>query len=96
MTEQEHLLTITSEECVETSQRCSKAIRFGMDEIEPGQELRNDERILVEFNDLVGALEMLFNAPIRDLIDPMKVIQKKLKIDKYMKYSESIGTIKGK
>jgi hypothetical protein len=37
MTRQEMLLTIVAEECNETPQRVSKAIRFGLDEIEAGQ-----------------------------------------------------------
>jgi len=96
MTEREHLLTIVAEECNETAQRCSKAVRFGLSEIQPGQTLRNDERIIEEFNDLVGAMEELFDKPINEIIDRDKVIKKKRKILEYMDYAEQQGTIKGR
>jgi hypothetical protein len=37
MTREQHLLTILAEECGEVVQRASKAIRFGLDESQPGQ-----------------------------------------------------------
>jgi hypothetical protein len=39
MTRDEHLMTIAMEECAEVAQRVSKAVRFGMEEIQPGQPL---------------------------------------------------------
>lgn len=47
----EHLLTIVSKECNEVAQRVSKALRFGLREVEPGQEQNNLARIIYEFND---------------------------------------------
>jgi hypothetical protein len=61
MTKTENLLTILAEECAETAQRVSKAIRFTLDEIQPNQEedLTNAERIVYEFNDIVAVMEVL-------------------------------------
>jgi hypothetical protein len=59
MTRQDHLLTIIAEECVETAQRATKALRFGIDEVQPGQDLTNSERLMQEAIDLAAALEML-------------------------------------
>lgn len=93
MTEQEHLLTIVGEECAEVHQRCSKALRFGMKEVQPEQPLNNEERILQEFNDLVAAMELLFNDSIYNLISPYDVALKKQKIAKYLGYSLELKTL---
>lgn len=45
MKRHEHLLSILAEECCEVGQRVSKALRFGLDEVQPGQDLSNAERI---------------------------------------------------
>ena len=64
MTREEHLLTILAEECSEVAHRVSKALRFGVEEVQPGQSLTNAERIKVEFVDLLGAWEMLVGAGV--------------------------------
>ena len=93
MTRQEHLLTITGEECSEVHQRCSKAMRFGMAEIEPIQTATKMERVVLDFNDLVAAMEMLYDCPINDLISRNLVSAKKTKIETYLEYSKECGTI---
>lgn len=89
----EHMLSIVGEECNEVGQRCSKAARFGMDEVQPGQPMNNADRILQEFNDLVGAMEILYGKPVQDLLNPDQIAEKHLKIAKYMDYSRSVGTL---
>jgi len=59
MNRNEHLLVILAEECAEIAKETSKAIRFGMDEVMPGQALNNRQRILRELNDLWAVVEML-------------------------------------
>ena len=59
MNRQEFLLTIMAEECVEVAQRISKALRFGLDEVQPGQEFKNSERILGEMMDLLAVAQMI-------------------------------------
>ncbi|MCA0003352.1 MULTISPECIES: hypothetical protein [unclassified Mesorhizobium] len=54
MNRHEHLVTILGEEGVEVSQRCSKALRFGLKEVQPGQQIDNAFRIYEEFLDLVA------------------------------------------
>lgn len=94
MTREENLLIQLSEECNETAQRVSKALRFGLDEIQEGQPLTNAERIIQEFNDLVAVMEMLqaenpesFGPEIikRDLID-----KKTSQVNKWLKYSQKL------
>lgn len=85
------------EECDKTSQRASKALRFGLDEIQPGQELTNADRIVYEYNDLIAIVEMLceseainrYRVGDREAIDA-----KKAKINKYLLYSASLGILK--
>lgn len=66
MTRDEHLLVIAAEECAEIAKRCSKALRFGLNETQadaghavtgsPEESLTNRERIELEYNDLAGVI----------------------------------------
>lgn len=58
MNRKEHLLTILAEECNEVAQRTSKALRFSLEEIQPGQNMTNADRILQELYDLLAMVEM--------------------------------------
>lgn len=93
MTNQEHLLTIVAEECSEVHQRCSKALRFGLDEVQEEQSLNNSQRIIQEFNDLVAAMELLYNCPISDLLHQEQIKAKKIKVEKFLLYSAKCGTL---
>lgn len=94
MTETQYLLDVLGEECNEIAVRASKAIRFGLDEIQPGQTLTNAQRLALELDDLYGVIELLNEkhpgtyAPNRDNIEA-----KKSKVAKFMKYSEQCGTV---
>ena len=99
MTREEHLHTIAAEECAELAQRFSKANRFGDHEIQPGQELSNRQRILYEFADLVGVMEMLGFFPFglrtgpNDALRP-EIDAKKAKVEKFLAYSAECGTLR--
>jgi hypothetical protein len=91
MNRAEHLLSIVAEEAVEVAQRATKALRFGIDEVQPGQDHTNWERIEHEFHDLIAALEMAHGRPLnirRVLIDA-----KKEKVEKFLAYSAALGTL---
>lgn len=94
MNKKEYLLTAVGEECSEVHQRCSKALRFGMSEVQPEQALTNEIRILREFNDLLATMEMLFECSVGELIDREQIREKKLKVEKFMNYSMECGTLK--
>lgn len=82
------------EECNEIAQRASKALRFGVDEIQPEQGLTNAERLIYEFNDLVAVMEMLHTeGHIPNIYDMQAMRLKKAKVDKFLTYSEECGTI---
>jgi hypothetical protein len=90
----EHLLWILSEECDEVGQRTSKAARFGLDEVEPEQELTNEARIMYELNDVVAVVEMLqAEGALKTSLDREKVEAKKLKVEKYLLHSKKCGTL---
>lgn len=91
MIREQLLLVLAMEECDELSQRLSKAIRFGLDEIQKDQELNNSDRILYEFNDLLATIELIYDCTIRELIDDAAIVGKKVKIERYLEYSKQLG-----
>jgi len=93
MNKQQLLLIMLMEECDELSQRASKALRFGLNEVQEGQSLTNARRIIYEFNDLVSVLEELTNAKAGELIDDTMLFLKKEKIEKWLAYSEEQGVL---
>lgn len=92
MTEQEHLLICLMEECGEVIQACSKALRFGLDDdhqaanpaiVSPRLYLQK------ELNDLAAVAD-LFQA---DWIDEAMIDTKKSKLESFMEYARSKGTL---
>jgi len=99
MNRTEHLLTCAAEECNEIAQRVSKALRFGLDDMQVGQGLSNAERIVQEFRDLQAVMEMLEDEFIVEpcvwIRDVQAIEEKKAKVEKYLRYAESTcGTLK--
>lgn len=96
MTRTEHLLVILSEECAEVSQRVTKALRFGLTEIQPGQSASNGYRIIEEYADLLAVAGMLMeeNAlPRFENLGPL-IQSKRQKIEQFLVYSaNSCGTL---
>jgi hypothetical protein len=64
------LLIILMEEAAEVQQRAAKALRFGLDEIQPGQELTNANRIEDEVGDFIAIYQKL---AARDVLDVVRV-----------------------
>lgn len=86
----EILLIQLMEECAEVSQRASKALRFGLDEVQPGQELNNKERLNLEISDLYGVLQILHDE--YQIGGNEEEMNKKIaKIEKYLEYSKKCG-----
>lgn len=94
MTEEQYLLTILIEECNETAQRATKALIFGLQEIQPEQPLTNAERIIYEFNDIIAIMELLMSRKLMETVyDGVAIGLKKIKIEKYLEYSKECGTL---
>jgi len=89
MNEIEHLLTIFGEECAEAAQRASKAIRFGLAEVQPGQPDDNRRRLEREYSEVVAMADLL-GLKVRDEDKAAKVE----KVKKFMAYSSELGTLK--
>jgi NTP pyrophosphatase (non-canonical NTP hydrolase) len=88
MNETEYLLTTLSEECAEVAQRACKAIRFGLAEVQPGQQEDNTRRLERELADLIAVADLL-GLRVREE-DKVAKIEK---LKKYMGYSREIGTL---
>lgn len=95
MNRTEHLLSCLAEECAEVAQRVSKALRFGLAEVQPGQPLTNAQRIGQEFHDLLAVVEMLEEAGALDRPtgSTTAIERKKAKVLAFMEYAEQCGTL---
>lgn len=94
MTRTEHLLLILAEECVEVAHRVSKAMRFGLDEIEPGQALTNADRIVQEWQESLAMVEMLEEEGVlRRPTDVHAIERKKAKVAAFLEYSRECKTL---
>lgn len=101
MTRVEHLLFILAEECAEVAQRASKAARFGLGDIEPGQDMTAAERVNGELLDLYavagilvreGSLDSLMDIIVRP--DVARAIEaKQQKVERFLAYSRECGTL---
>lgn len=96
----EFLMMKVSEECNEIGQRASKAAQFGIDEIQDGQNLTNEERLINEFDDLLVIFEILMEEGFinRDIYSKYSendelFVKKLQKIEKYYNYSKKLGNI---
>lgn len=82
------LLDQLCEEPAEVIQRVCKALRFGLDEVQPGQHLTNEERILQELADQDAIVRTLKNLGMFSSISPERyekwVSLKLVKIEKYL------------
>lgn len=100
MTRTEHLLTILAEECAEVAQRVSKAIRFGLTEVQPGQPLTNAKRIEHEMLDLLAAWNMLAReGAFPDACGPneaaVRMEAKAEKVERFLAFSAGRGLVDG-
>jgi len=92
------LLDLLAEEPAEVIQRVCKALRFGLDEVQPGQHLTNEERILQELADVDAVVRSLKTLGVVASISPERyekwVSLKLVKIEKYLQ-SGSISIREG-
>ncbi len=82
---QRELLACLIEECAEVQQRATKALRFGMAEVQPGQVLTNAERLAGELGDLRAVVDLLVLEGI--LVDHdirVATTEKRPKLRKYL------------
>lgn len=89
MTRTEHLLILLMEECAEVQQRASKALRFGLGEVQEGQPLDNRERLSVELADVMAIVQMLVhNQDLGPAAWGFGQVEAKIaKVERWMTYS---------
>lgn len=91
------LLVCLQEELNEVGQRINKAQRFGLNEVQSGQALTNEERIVYELADLETVIDLLHeHGVLKDSqkgIDNMKAL-KRLKLKKYLQQPTQTQTHK--
>lgn len=84
------LLTILVEECAEVQQRATKLLRFGRDEVQPGQPDSNAARLSQEIGDLFAMIDLAADA---GLVDTIAIFdqkdRKRLKLAKFMQTLEA-------
>lgn len=101
MNRNEHLLTKLAEECCEVGQRATKALRFGINEVQPDpvdnpKGLSNGQRIIDEIFDVFAVLELMTEAGLiaEDQPEYEEWIKgKKEKIEAMLLYSKEKGTL---
>jgi hypothetical protein len=93
MNRTEYLLSKIAEECGELTQRAVKGQCFGLDEIQAGQDRNNEQRLLGEFYDLVGVMDMLFPNAIISKACFVAIEAKRKKVEEFMKLSVSRGLL---
>jgi len=99
MNKEKYLLVKIQEECAEVSQRVAKAIRFGLKNIQNGQDKNNLERLKEEILDLFAALVIFEDEVDIKLLDLDfenfdELIDNRIeRIEKYMDYSRELGEL---
>ncbi|HIH2744917.1 TPA: hypothetical protein ACYLN4_000583 [Burkholderia lata] len=88
------LLVAMIRSCSLISKNVAKALRFGLDDAEPGQSLTNARRIEYELVLFLAVTELLETAGILDLSGARELIEnKKAKVLRFMKYAAQRGTL---
>jgi hypothetical protein len=79
------LLTILIEEAAEVQQRATKMLRFGRDEVQPGQKYTARDRLSEETGDLVAIMNLCMDEQLieRGLVEK-QIPWKLAKLQKYM------------
>lgn len=88
MRQKEYLLTVLAEECSEVAQRASKAIRFGIEEVQPGQPDDNRRRLERELSELMEVADLL-GLKVRE----EDRAAKRVKLCEFMAYSRRLGIL---
>ncbi|MCK5506182.1 MAG: hypothetical protein KAJ10_13540 [Thermodesulfovibrionia bacterium] len=96
MTRTEHLIMCLAEECAEVQKVASKVNRFGMEEVYSAYGITNNERLAIEFAELMAVAEMLeeqgFKPLSGDRLEKTKENKKKC-VEQYLNYAKEIGAL---
>lgn len=96
LTRQQWLLVKLCEECQEVSQRVTKALTFGIAEVQEGQELNNSDRISEELADLILIYKMLINEGVLAEVPydyNVKLNKRESKVERWFRYAQQEGIV---
>ena len=96
LTETDILLIQLMEEAAEVQKVCSKALRFGLEEVEPDKpmQLNNAERISRELADFLAVAKMLLaKEKIPGYHNMQSMVDKTEKVKAFMEYSRKVGRL---
>ena len=97
MNTNDHLLVVAAEETSETAVRLCKILRFGPDDIEPGQNLTARQRAQNEIYDFLASLQDLQTAEIiqipMDRSAELAIEAKRVKVQQMLEYSRKVGRL---
>lgn len=97
MNNEQYLLGKLAEEAAELAQIAVKAQQFGLKEVFGGQEgtpLNNAQRIELEYNDVMGVINMLNGEVNAGILQRVGLQQKKAeKVTKWRDYARTLGTV---
>ncbi len=81
------VLTILMEEAAEVQQRASKILRFGRDEVQPGQDLTNKVRLSGEVGDFLALVDEAKAAGLLDVDTITEAVRlKRVKLRIFMQH----------
>lgn len=95
MNKNEHLLIVLAEECSETAQAVSKALRFGLKDGQPGRATTNAQEIEKEFIEAQAVRDMLRDYGVITQPSQAKEIydDKQRRVKEWMEYAKSVGAL---
>lgn len=86
------VLTVLIEECAEVVQRATKALRFGIEESQPGQQEKNWQRLGYEIGDLQATIGVACHHNIISMDSIMVgIMRKRSRLAKYMQTNPPAG-----
>lgn len=84
-------LMCLTEECGEVVQENMKSLRFGLDDVDPKNQLTNEEKLYKECHDLMGTIKVI--EPYIGGIDPVRVQAKVDKVLAMLHYTRKRGRL---
>lgn len=82
-------MTLIVEECAEVQQRATKMLRFGVQEVQPGQLLTNAQRLSQELGDLMAVLKLAEAAAL--ISGPDIVAAEMQKVSKLLRFMQAVA-----
>ena len=97
MTRRDYMLFLLAEECSELALMASKCARFGFSEVKPGEVLDNEERLALEYCDVLAVIALLVGEGFIKTtpfdVTELRIRCKLDKVKRFYEYSQSLGLV---